>query len=228
MPTSPNSRTGGEGNKPPLGETSSAVPTNEGKKDPQTNSGTASSLDSSAEQPVRSRSSRRLQRQNLMQRYSKLREDAQLAGLIKTEPAEAVKDERVKHDDPKLIERAIRSGWAVPEEVKPELVAEMTAIVTDDSEESSDKTKVAAFRALLAADQAQHERDNPAAKKGGATVNVSVQTNIAAVDVLRAAMRRDGQDASTSETTTPRITSSTGDSRLGGEVETDTAPPSDK
>lgn len=175
MPTSPNSR-------------------NDGKKDHQTTSGTAKGQDSSAEQPTQSRSSRRLQRQNLMQRYSRLREDAQLAGLIKTEPVEAVKDERVKHDDPKLIETAIRSGWAVPEEIKPQLIIEMVAIVTDESEESSDKTKVAAFRALLTADQHQHERNNPEVKKGGSTVNVSVQTNIAAVDVLRQTLRQQIED----------------------------------
>jgi hypothetical protein len=96
--------------------------------------------------------------------------------------------------DPKLIETAIKSGWAVPEEIKPELIQEMVAIVTDDTEEVSDKTKVAAFRALLTADQHQHERDNPQVKsKSGGTVNVSVQTNIAAVDVLRQALRQDTQ-----------------------------------
>lgn len=178
MPTSPNNRAGGGEPRTP-GEASSAVP------------------DSSAEKVAgQSRSSRRLKRQNLMQRFSKLREDAQLAGLIQTTPAEAVKDERVKKEDqteqpqPKLVEKAIRSGWAVPDEIKPELVKELVDIVTDDSEEASDKTKVAAFRALLAADQSQHERDNPQTKKGGTAVNVSVQTNIAAVDVLREAMKK--------------------------------------
>lgn len=157
---------------------------------------------SSAGSTGQSRSSRRLKRQNLMKRFSKLREDAQLAGLIQTTPAEAVKDEVVKTADqpqPKLVERAIRQGWAVPDEIKPELVAELTAIVTDDSEEASDKTKVAAFRALLAADQAQHERDTP--KTAKQTVNVSVQTNIAAVDVLRQSMRQ------VDTTQTPQITS---------------------
>lgn len=183
MPVSPNSR-GDKDNKTPQ------------QSQPQT----SPTPDSSAGSTGQSRSSRRLKRQNLMKRFSKLREDAQLAGLIQTTPAEAVRDERVKTTDqpqPKLIETAIKQGWAVPDEIKPELVAELTAIVTDDSEEVSDKTKVAAFRALLAADQAQHDRDTP--KTAKQTVNVSVQTNIAAVDVLRSAMRNTQQ--------TPQITS---------------------
>jgi hypothetical protein len=185
MPTSPNSR---------------AENRTEGKPNTSAKLSTASTTsptpNGSAEQKKQTSSSRKLQRQNLMRRFMKSREDAQLAGLIETTPKEAIGkiDERVKHDDPKLIETAIKSGWAVPEEIKPELIQEMVAIVTDDTEEVSDKTKVAAFRALLTADQHQHERDNPQVKsKSGGTVNVSVQTNIAAVDVLRQALRQDTQ-----------------------------------
>ncbi len=179
MPTSPNSR----GNR------------NNGNKDTAQPIDAASSQDSSAEQKRQTSSSRKVHRQRLMNRFTKLREDAQLAGLIATEPKGTVRDERVKHDDPKLIETAIKSGWAVPEELKPQLITEMVAIVTDEGDEEgggvSDKTKVAAFRALLTADQHQHDRDNPQSKTAKGTVNVSVQTNIAAVDVLRQALRQD-------------------------------------
>lgn len=196
MPTSPNSRAGGhshEGDKTP-GDPTSTASSNDGKKDHQTTNGTAQNPNGSdGAGGNQSKRSRRKTMQNLQRRYADLRERAQLAGLIHTEPEGAVRNEKVETKDkpqPKLIETAIRSGWAVPDEIKPELVAEMTAIVTDDSEDTSDKTKVAAFRALLAADQAQHDRDNPQQKKGGTEVNVSVQTNIAAVDVLREALQQ--------------------------------------
>lgn len=191
MPVSPNSRDNGD-KKPTLAD--SATP----EQSP--------APDSSADQKRQTSSSRKLQKQNLMRRFMRAREDAQLAGLIRTEPKEAIGkiDERVKHDDPKLIERAIKQGWAVPDEIKPELVAELTAIVTDDSEEASDKTKVAAFRALLAADQAQHDRDTP--KTAKQTVNVSVQTNIAAVDILRQSMRQVDTAQVTPAPYTPQIT----------------------
>lgn len=185
MPVSPNNRAGNDDE--PHNKSTQSTP------DAAPTTGNSPDLGSSTGQTGQSRSSRRLKRQNLIQRFNKLREEAQLQGLIPTEPVGAIRDERVKTADqpqPKLIETAIRQGWAVPEEVKPELVAELTAIVTDDSEEVSDKTKVAAFRALLAADQAQHERDNPKTKTSGGQVNVSVQTNIAAVDVLRSALAR--------------------------------------
>jgi hypothetical protein len=223
MPTSPNSRTGGDGDKSAKTHSSGAaqsnrtgreerstgdsyndlgasstVPSNGGKKDSHDNSGTKSDQEGSADQPGNrpTASSRRLKRQNIAARFAKYREEAQLIGLLPTEPTGAIRDERVDpatqtdQPQPNLMRKAIKSGWAVPEEIKPELVAEMTAIVTDDTEEVSDKTKVAAFRALLAADQAQHDRDNPQKTNKGGTVNVSVQTNIAAVDVLRESLKK--------------------------------------
>lgn len=195
---------GGERGTQPSGDSSGAADT------PQHNA-PSPDQDSSAGQTGQSRSSRRLQRQNLKQRFMKLREDAQLQGLIPTEPAEAVKDER-SPAQPRLVQRAIREGWAVPDEIKPELVQELVAVVMDESEEASDKTKVAAFRALLTADQAQHERNNPQKTAKGGQVNVSVQTNIAAVDVLRAALSKDGHISSTESTPPPSITGSTSNS----------------
>lgn len=183
--------------------------TNESKKDSHIAPSTTPAPNGSDGNVGQSKRSRRMQRQNLKQRFMKLREDAQLAGLIHTEPEGAVRDER-SPAQPKLVERALREGWAVPEEIKPELVQELVAVVQD--EEAADKTKVAAFRALLAADQAQHDRDNPQKTAKGGQINVSVQTNIAAVDVLRQALQKDGHISSTDTTTTPSITSSTSDS----------------
>ena len=181
MPVSPNSRAGGGNNTP--GETTGAT-SNNSDNTPNLNG----SDDSEREQSKRSR---RKTMQNLKRRYADLRERAQLAGLIHTESEGAVRSEKVQTSEqpqPKLVERAIRSGWKVPEETKPILVDEMTAMIED--EETSDKTKIQAFRALLTADKQQYEKDNPTVKSGGGQVNVSIQTNIAAVDVLRQSLSK--------------------------------------
>ena len=128
---------------------------------------------------------KRLQRHKM--RYMELREELQIAGVIPTEPAGATRDERVNPASqtsqvlPALTAEAIRKGWAVPEEKKPQLVDEMVKIV-DDPEESN-KVKVAAFNALRQADQHQHERDNPSKKDGGdnpTEVNVNIIVDNAA------------------------------------------------
>lgn len=193
----------------PSGAVNKPQTTNEGKKDSHAAPDTTPIPNGSDGTVDQSKRSRRKAMQNLKRRYADLRERAQLAGLIPTEPEGAVRDER-SPAQPKLVERALREGWAVPEEIKPELVQELVAVVQD--EEAADKTKVAAFRALLAADQAQHERDNPQKTAKGGQVNVSVQTNIAAVDILRAALSKDGHIDSAESTTTPSITSGTSDS----------------
>lgn len=123
-------------------------------------------------------SKERNRRQKVKARYSKAREDAQLAGIIPTTPEGALKPEAVpsyKQDEqrlPGLIGQAIRSGWAVPEDKKPELVKELVGVVSDD--EATNVEKVMAFNALTKGDQLQWERDNPelAGKtKGGVKVN---------------------------------------------------------
>lgn len=110
--------------------------------------------------------------------YAKAREDAQLAGVIPTQPVGAVRNEVVPPgaDPPQigLIGQALRNGWAVPEERKPLLVDELIKIIDDP--EAPSKTKVAAFNALRLADQQQYERDHPeeAAKlKGGMSVSIN-------------------------------------------------------
>lgn len=138
-----------------------------------------------------SRSSRRYERQQLAKNYSQLREKAQLAGLIPTLPEESLQPERVdkrQQSDqplPELVARAIRAGWATPDDKKPELVDELVKIIEDM--ELPAKVKVAAFNALRMADQTQYERDHPEVKGAGGgahPINVSVTTNIAAVELL--------------------------------------------
>lgn len=133
----------------------------------------------------------RSKKQALRDRYAHAREDAQLAGLIPTKPEEALKPEVVdpatQTEAPQvgLIVQALRSGWAVPEGRKPDLVDELMRILDDP--EMCAKVKVSAFNALRMADQQQYERDHPeqmAKLRGSAgtgTVNVNntnVQNNV--------------------------------------------------
>lgn len=138
--------------------------------------------------PESAKAYKRLQRK--VKRYMELREELQVAGKIPVEPDGAARatcrptgDERVpasaqgEQPLPHLIGQAVRNGWAVPEEKKPQLVDEMTGII-DDPEESN-KVKVAAFNALRQADQSQWERDHPKegeTSKTPVTVNISVET----------------------------------------------------
>ena len=136
------------------------------------------------------RSRDRKKKQHLRAKYSAIREEAQLAGVIPTIPEGGIRNEVVDPKTqseqvfPSLVGGAIRKGWAVPEEKKPKLVDEMIDIVEDT--EATTKEKVAAFNALRLADQQQYERDHPEeiAKKGG-TSSVSVQANVQAVTVIR-------------------------------------------
>ncbi len=123
-------------------------------------------------------------KQRIKQRYAKAREDAQLAGVIPTVPDGALKDECVdplqqgSQPMPGLISQAVRNGWAVPEEIKPDLVDELIRILDDP--EIPSKTKVAAFNALRMADQAQYERDHPETK--GTKVSVAVGVGVSVFD----------------------------------------------
>ncbi len=123
--------------------------------------------------------------------YAKAREDAQLAGVIPTEPVGAVRNEVVSTSDapqPGLLQQALRNGWEVPHENKPRLVDEMTKIIDDPN--IPVKVKVAAFNALRMADQQQYERDHPevvAKLKGqnnNQTVNVGVTSNVVVGEVF--------------------------------------------
>lgn len=115
-------------------------------------------------------------------RYMELREELMLAGEIPTEPAGAIRDERVDpatqqgQSTAALTREAIRRGWAVPEEKKPGLVDELIAIIEDP--DASHKEKVASFGALAKADWNQYRQDNPetAAKAVATVININVET----------------------------------------------------
>jgi hypothetical protein len=99
-------------------------------------------------------------------RYSKAREDAQLAGVVPTTPDGAVRDERV---DPAtqedgasallagLVTQALREGWAVPDDVKPKIVDELSAPFYEEG--TDPMLLVRLVKVLLLLDQTQWERD---------------------------------------------------------------------
>lgn len=120
----------------------------------------------------------RRRRQKIKREYARLREDCQLAGIIETLPAGAVRDECVPASAqseqlfPELIAQAIRKGWAVEEEKKPGLVDELERMVLDPNMPA--KAKITALNALRMADQCQYERDHPekAAQSVATVLNV--------------------------------------------------------
>lgn len=149
---------------------------------------------------------RRKDRQRLKERYAKVREDAQLAGIIPVEPEGAVRNERVDPldqnepaDHLSLVSVAARRGWATPDVVKPRIVDNLVRIATGECGETlvdrdgevidagpSLKTQVYAAKVLTEIDQIQYERDNPE-EAGRAKGAVNVGVAVADVrEVLRA------------------------------------------
>ncbi len=178
-------------------------------------------------------SKRRAKRQKVKETYSKAREDAQLHDVIPTTPEGAVRDE-VRHSVdvpmPHLIAAAIRKGWAVPDQLKPELVDELVQVVLNPDMPA--KAKIAAFSALRQADRSQWEQDNPVeagkAKGATSTVAVSVQSNMLAVQIMREALEKG--DIGRGETGLPPPTepSASSYSRFDGTVEVGAASTSDE
>ncbi len=137
---------------------------------------------------------KRKTRQSKRKLYQKIREDLQISGDLETVSEGALKSEVVNPLTqsnaplPHLVSQAIRNGWAVPENKKPDLVDELIKIL-DDPEQPT-KVKVAAFNALRLGDQQQWERDHPqeAAKiKGGnntTKVNVINNTSVQVGEVF--------------------------------------------
>jgi hypothetical protein len=135
--------------------------------------------------------SRRNAKQKIKKRYSKAREDAQLADVIPTTSEGAVRNEVVNPATqgsqplPRLISQAIRNGWATPDDIKPRMIDELIDLVHQPDVEPH--VKVGAARTLIQGDQVQYERDHPeaAARNGGAVatavVNVGVVANLGAV-----------------------------------------------
>lgn len=136
---------------------------------------------------------RRKVRQHKRELYQQIREDLQLSGDIPTASEGALRPEQVpssvqsEQHLPQLIQQAIKRGWSVPEEIKPELVDEMIRLIQDP--DVSEKVKVTAFAALRHADQTQYERDHPeqAAKAKGSSntkLTLEVNNNVQAVAVM--------------------------------------------
>lgn len=168
---------------------------------------------------------KRKTRQRKRELYQKVREDLQVSGDLPVTPEGALKSERVDpatQEDtpqPKLIQRAIRQGWAVLEEKKPNLVDELTKII--DNPDMPAKMKIAAFNALQQADRSQWERDNPieAGRAKGGNVSVSVEANKIAIQVLRG-MFEDELGAGQTALPAPIESLPLSHSRFDGEVET--------
>jgi hypothetical protein len=105
----------------------------------------------------------RRRRQQIKQRYARLREDCQLLGIIETTPVEAVRDERapVAPDPPlpHLVRAAIKNNWATPDCNKPAIVDSLCAPAYDP--DADPMLLVRCVRVLLLLDELQDEIDHP-------------------------------------------------------------------
>ena len=145
-------------------------------------------------------------RQKVKERYAKVREDAQLMGVISTSPEGAVREERVDPSSqdsqrfPGLDRLAILNegrGWSTPEHVKRKAVEQAAevlfekktvfkTVVNPDGTTTTVEVvlppdrneQLAAIKVLLLGDQKQYERDNPveSGEKGGSS-EVTVNVN---------------------------------------------------
>jgi hypothetical protein len=104
---------------------------------------------------------KRKRRQRCKERYAKLREDAQLLGIVPTVPEGAVRDEvaPVAPDPPlpHLVRVAIKHNWPTPDCNKPAIVASLLEPFYDPDADPMLKVRLA--KLLLLLDQTQYERD---------------------------------------------------------------------
>lgn len=147
--------------------------------------------------PKHSTNSNRNKRSKLKKQYSKLREDAQLHGIIPTTPEGAVHPEKVasetqgEQDTTNIDRKAVKQGWAVPEEKKALVVMRLLEpfeksgkTVTKEGVEidTTDHNLLAKnARTLLIADQRQYERDHP--NEAGIAKGASNTSNTNAVQI---------------------------------------------
>lgn len=132
-------------------------------------------------------------------RYSKAREDAQLAGIIPTTPDGAVHQERVDPARqvgaalPSLVREALRECWSTPDNAKPAIIAALLEpffvddVVVDENGKQvhvkpSRKLLMELAKTLRTLDQTQWERDHPAeagkAKGRAPVVENTVNNNV--------------------------------------------------
>lgn len=114
--------------------------------------------------PRRTSGRLRVAKQKLRARYSREREDRQLAGIEPTVPTGAVHDERVDPAQqtcqvfPELVRAALRQGWNVPEHVKAQVIAELTAAATNPT--TDPRLRIRLVSVLHECDRLQYERDH--------------------------------------------------------------------
>ena len=136
--------------------------------------------------------------------YAKAREDAQLAGVIPTEPVGAVRSEVVDpHSQsnaalPELVRQALREAWATPDSAKPAIIAALLEpfykddIVLDEKGVAhhvrpSRKLLMELAKTLHTLDVTQYERDQPeraGQARGGSKVVNNVSATIHTGDVF--------------------------------------------
>lgn len=149
------------------------------------------------------KATRRAKRQQLKERYAKVREDAQLADLIPTTPEGAVRNEKVDPTLqgsailPDLVRQALRESWATPHEAKPAIIASLLEPFFEERQ-LGDNGKplppnrnqlIECAKTLRQLDQTQFERDNPESAglaKGG--IAISLQNTMLATEVMRDAL----------------------------------------
>ncbi len=140
----------------------------------------------------------RNKKQVLKQTYAKVREDAQLHGVIPTTPEGAVRDEVVNpatqalQDTTSLDRAAINQGWRVPDGEKPKVIQRLLEAL--DKEGLTPAEAAMVTNALVKADQIQHERDNPEAQKGKGGVTINNQVNVVDIGeyIKRIKLQREG------------------------------------
>jgi hypothetical protein len=104
---------------------------------------------------------KRKRRQRCKERYAKLREDAQLCGILPTVPEGAVRNEvaPVAPDPPlpHLVRAAIKNNWPTPDCNKPAIVDSLCAPAYDP--DADPMLIVKCVRVLLLLDQLQYDLD---------------------------------------------------------------------
>lgn len=137
-----------------------------------------------------------------------------MSGLIPTVPEGAIRNERTYSADPlenlpELVRMALRNNWATPDEAKRVILGRLLDPFFNDQtiiDRSGNLVKVPTSpellnklaRTIMELDQRQFERDNPEAAgkakgstingvptSGAVAVNVSLQSNKLAVQVIR-------------------------------------------
>lgn len=140
-------------------------------------------------------SKRRRKKQELKARYAKVREDAQLEGLIHTTPEGAVRNEVSTGNAqlPELVRQAIRESWATPDAAKAAIVANLLEPFFAEREidpltgkmlPPNRQQMIELAKTLRLLDQTQFERDHPE-EAGKAKGSISLTNVLQATATMR-------------------------------------------